>query len=89
MKKKPNPISMFVMIAVIGLLIPFLNGDFEIGSYFEGLEIYNIEAVLDVLNLVLAFLALGGVVIFLFMRAARDDKAYYWDFKKDQKKEDE
>ena len=89
MKKKTNPISMFVMIAVIGLLVMFLNGDLSIGSFFEGLEINNIEALLDVLNPVLAFLALGGVVIFLFVRAARDDKAYYWDFKKDQNKEDD
>ena len=89
MKKKTNPISMFVMIAVIGLLVMFLNGDFSISSFFEGLEINNIEALLDVLNPVLGFLALGGVVIFLFVRAARDDKAYYWDFKKDQNKEDE
>jgi hypothetical protein len=89
MNKKTNPISMFVMIVVIGLVVAYLNGDFEIGSYFEGLEINNTEALLDVVNLVLAFLALGGAVILLFVRAAKDDKAYYWDFKKDQHLDDE
>lgn len=89
MKKKTNPIAMFVMIAVIGLLIPILNGDFEIGSFFEGLEINQFKDLLDFLNIGLAFLALGGVVIFLFVRAARDDKAYYWDFLKDQNKDEE
>ena len=30
---------MILMIAVGGLVISFLNGDFDIGSYFEGLEV--------------------------------------------------
>jgi hypothetical protein len=89
MKKKTNPIAMFVMIAVIGLLIPILNGDFEIGSFFEGLEINQFKDLLDILNIGLAFLALGGIVIFLFVRAAKDDKTYYWDFLKDQNKDEE
>ncbi len=56
MKKKSDFVSMFVMISVIGLLISVLNGDFEIGSYFEGLEINNLEVLLDTFNIGLGFL---------------------------------
>ena len=89
MKKKSPPISLFLMIAVIGLLISFLNNDFSIASILEGLEIDNLEVLLDYLNIGLGFLALAGVFIFWIWRAARDDKEFYWEFNKDKNQEDE
>jgi len=77
---------MFFLIAIGGLVISFLNGDFNIGSFFEGLEVGSWEALLDYVNLGLGFLVLAGVFIFFVVRAARDDKDYYWDFEEDQKK---
>jgi len=77
MKKKSNFVSMFVMIPVIGLLISVLNGDFEIGSYFEGLEIYNLEILLDTFNIGLGFLVLAILLIFIFYRLGRQEKDQY------------
>jgi len=77
MKKKTNFVSMFVMIPVIGLLISVLNGDFEIGSYFEGLEIYTLEVLLDAFNIGLGFLALVILLIFIFYRLGRQEKDQY------------
>lgn len=77
MKKKSNFVSMFVMISVIGLVISFLNGDFEIGSYFEGLEINNLEVLVNTLNIGLGFLALVLLLIFIFYRLGRQEKDQY------------
>ena len=89
MEKKTNPISMIVMMAVIGIIISFLGTDFEIGSYFEGLDVSNVEVLLEYLNLGLGFLALAGVFIFWIWRATRDDKEFFWEFDKDEEQEDE
>ena len=70
MNKKPNYISMFVMIAIIGLLSMFLNSDFEIGSFFQDSETIDLESLLEYLNLGLAFLAFTAILIFVFIRAA-------------------
>ena len=70
MNKKSNPISLFAVIAVVGLLASFLTGNFEIGSYFESLEVTNIEVLLDYLNIGLGFLALGSIVVYFIMRTA-------------------
>ena len=89
MKKKSSPISIFVLIAIGGLVISFLNGDFNIGSYFEGLDLSNTEVLLDYLNLGLGFLVLAGVFIFFFVRSAREEKEYFWDFTADDFKDEE
>ena len=89
MQKKSNPISMIVMMAVIGIIISFLGTDFEIGSYFEGLDVSNVEVLLEYLNLGLGFLALAGVFIFWIWRATRDNKEFFWEFDKDEEQEDE
>ena len=89
MKKKSPPISMFFLIAIGGLVISFLNGDFNIGSYFEGLEMDNLEVLLDYINIGLGFLVLAGVFIFFMVRAAKDDKEYFWDFTADDFKDDQ
>lgn len=74
MKKKSNFVSMFVMISLIGLVISFINGDFEIGSYFEGLQINNVEVLLDTLNIGLGFLVLTSLLVFLIYRTVSQDK---------------
>ena len=89
MKKKSPPMSLFVGIAVIGLLISFINGDFAIGPILEGMEGYSLEALLDEINLILGFVALAGVLIYWIWRSTRDDKEFYWEFDKDQDQEDE
>lgn len=89
MQKKSNPISLFVIMAVVGLLISFFDGNFEIGPIFEGLEVSSVEVLLNYLNIGLSFLALGGVFIFLIVRAARDDKEYFWDFNADDFREED
>jgi len=71
MQKKPNYISMFVMIAIIGMLATFLNSDIEIGSFFQDLETFDLESLLEYLNLGLAFLAFTAILIFIFILAAR------------------
>ena len=89
MKKKFSLIPLFGMIAVFGLTNWVLNSDFEIGSYFEGLEIYSVEVMLEYLNLGLAFLTFGSLFIFLIVRAGRKDEKFYWDFQADDFKEDQ
>ena len=66
--------SMFVMIAVIVLVASFLNGDFEVGSYFEGLETPNLEVLLEYLSMGLAFLVLGGLTLYLILRGSGTKK---------------
>ena len=89
MKKKSNPIPMILMIAVGGLAISLVNGDYNIGSYFEGLDLNNTEVLLDYINFGLGFLALAGVFIFFMVRVAIDDKEYFWDFTADDFKDDD
>jgi hypothetical protein len=89
MKKKPSVMPMFVMIAVIGIVSTVLNSDFDIGTIFEALDINSLEALLDYINLGLGFLVLAGVFIFLIVRAARDEKAYFWEFNPDQDQEED
>jgi len=78
-----------VMIAVIGLLISFFNGDFAIASLFEDLEAISLEVLLDELNLILGFVVLGLVFIFWIWHSNRDEKEFYWEFDKDQDQEDQ
>jgi hypothetical protein len=59
------------MIAIFGLLLTFLNSDFEIGSFFQDFETIDLESLLEYLNLGLAFLAFTAILIFVFIRAAR------------------
>lgn len=80
---------MFALIAIGGLVISFLNGDFDIGSYFEGLESSSLEVLLDYVNLGLGFLVLAGVFIFFVVRAAKGEKEYFWDFNADDFKDEE
>ena len=80
---------MIVMMAVIGIVISFFGGDFNIGSYFEGLEVRSLEEFLDTINLWLGLLVLAGVFIFFIVRAAKDDKDYIWDFNTDDFREEE
>ena len=89
MKKKSNPIPMILMIAVGGLAISLVNGDYNIGSYFEGLEVSNTKVLLDYINIGLGFLVLAGVFIFFMVRIAKDDKENYWDFTADDFKNDD
>ena len=89
MQKRPNPISMFVMIGIIGLVVSFLTGDFEIGSFIDGLEVDNIEVLLEYLSLGLGFLTMASLFIVLMVRASKGDRNYYWDFEKGDKKEDQ
>ncbi len=89
MKRRSNPISLFVMVALVGLLVSFLSGDIEIGQFLEGLEISSTEVLLEYITMGLGFLALAGVFIFFFIRATRDDKEYFWDFTADDFKDEE
>jgi len=89
MKKKPSVMPMFVMIAVIGIVSTVLNSDFDIGTIFEALDINSLEALLDYINLGLGFLVLAVIFIVLIVRAARDEKEYFWDFNKDDFQEEE
>ncbi len=74
MKKKTNFPSMFVMIIIISLVISFLNGDFEFGRYFEGLEVTDLEVLLDTLSLGLGFLAFASLLALLIFRAVNQEK---------------
>lgn len=89
MKKKSNPIPMILLLAVGGLAISVVNGDYDIGSYFEGLDVSNTKVLLDYINIGLGFLVLAGVFIFFMNRIAKDDKEYFWDFDADDFKDDE
>ncbi len=88
MKKKSNFISIFVMIFIISLVVSFFNGDFEIGSYFEGLEVNNLEILLDYLNIGLAFLVLAGLLVFLIFRTARQEKDQHLSSGRDEDQEE-
>ena len=88
MKKKSNPISIFVIMAVIGMLISVFGGDFAIAPILESLEIESLEVLLEYLNIGLGFLALAGVFIFWIWHSARDEKEFFWEFDKDEDQED-
>ncbi len=89
MNKKSNPASMIVMMAVVGILVTVIGGDFNIGSYFEGLDVSNTKVLLDYINIGLGFLVLAGVFIFFMVRVAKDDKEYFWDFNKGDNQKDD
>ena len=88
MKRKSNPISMFALITLIGLVSTFFKGDIEIGGFFENLAGKNLENLLEYLSLGLGFLTFASLFIILIFRASKGDKEYYWDFKSDDLKED-
>jgi len=70
MNKKTNPISLLVMIVVLGLAVSVIGGDFNIGGYFEDLDTDNIEVLLEYLSIGLAFLTLGGLTLYLILRGS-------------------
>ena len=88
MKKKNSLMPLFGMIVFIGLVSTILNSDYEIGAYLEDLAANNLELLLNYLNIGLAFLALGSIFIVLIVRAAKNDKEYFWDFNTDDFRED-
>ena len=87
MKKRSNPISLITMIAVIGVIISFL-GDSGLSGYFEDLEVSSLEVLLDYINLGLGFLVLAAIFIVLIVRAAKEDKEYFWNFKEIEDQEE-
>ncbi len=77
------------MIAIIGVAVSSLSGEFEIGSYFEGIEFAETEVLLEYISLGMAFLTLAIIFVYLIVRAANEEKELYWDFEaKDIKAED-
>lgn len=60
-----------------------------IAKFSGGLEVDNIEVLLEYLSLGLGFLTMASLFIVLIIRASKGDKNYYWDFDKDDIKEDE
>jgi len=89
MKKKSSSISLYVMIAIIALVVSFVNGDFAFGPFLEGLEGERLDFLLDNINLILGFLVLAAIFISLIVRAAREEKEYTWDFNIDDFREGE
>ena len=89
MKNKSNIASTVGMIAVFGLVSVFLSSDFQIGSYFEGLEIDSLEVLLEYLSFGLGFLTFSILFIALILQAGKGEKKFYWDFEKDDFKKDQ
>ena len=88
MKNKSSIASTIGMIAVFGLVSVFLSSDFQIGSFFEGLEIDSLEGMLEYISFGLGFLTFAILFITLIMRAGKGEKEFYWDFEKDDFKKD-
>lgn len=87
MKKKFNLGSLITTIALVGVLTSFLSSSFPLKEFIENMSTGELEQLLDTVNLGLAFISLAGVFVFLIARAAKDDKTYFWDFTKDQEKD--
>ena len=88
MKNKSSIASTIGMIAVFGLVSVFLSSDFQIGSFFEGLEIDSLEGLLESISFGLGFLTFAILFIALILRAGTGEKEFYWDFEKDDFKKD-
>ena len=85
MKKKSSLVSYFAAIVIFGVISSLFTSDIPFREIFDGLELNNIEVLLDTLNLWLGFLALGFLVIFIFYRSATGgkDQRLYPDMEQD------
>ena len=75
MNKKSNLISYFVLILFIGVISTVLNSDIPFGAMIQNWQDYDIETLLDTLNIGLGFLALGSIVVYFILRGARGKEA--------------
>jgi hypothetical protein len=71
MRRKSNLASLVAVIALVGLVSSLLGSDVELRELFKNLESFQIESLLEYLNLGLGFLALVCLLALLFFRAAR------------------
>jgi hypothetical protein len=71
MNKKSNLMFYFVLIFFIGAISTILNSDIPFAAVIQNWKNYDIETLLDTLNIGLGFLALGSVVVYFILRAAR------------------
>lgn len=64
----------FVFILVFGLISTILNSDIPFGAMIQNWKNYDLEVLLEYLNLGLGFLTFVLVAIILFYRSATRDK---------------
>ncbi len=63
-----------VFILAFGLISTILNSDIPFGAMIQNWENYDLEVLLEYLNLGLGFLAFGFLFFFLIFRSGRDEK---------------
>ena len=85
-KRSSGPVPLIIAITIVALVVSLINeaGPWqELGQEIEAaLQGQPLEFLLDELNMVLMFLVFAGLIIWLFIRAARKElpKKYQdWD----------
>lgn len=71
MKNKSGFWVQMGLIFLVGLVVSFLAGDFELGGVIGGPDGLGTKALIDIVGIILAVLALILGVGYLFYRAAR------------------
>lgn len=71
MKRNSNLVPYFVIILVIGVISSVVNGNIPLGAMIQNWQDYDIKTLLDTLNIGLGFLAMGSIVVYFILRAAR------------------
>ncbi len=74
MKKKSSLVSYFILIFIIGVVSTILNSDIPLAGMIQNLKNYDIEVLLEYLNLGLGFLVFVLLAVFVFYRVFRQDK---------------
>jgi hypothetical protein len=72
MKRKSRIWVQIILIFVLGLVVSFLNGTFDLGFLRGGSDTLDIEKLLHILNISLALFALVLGSAYLFYRAVRE-----------------
>ena len=70
--KKFNLSSLITAVVIIGVLVSFIS-DFPFREVFGVMDSGGLEGFLDNLNMILMFVVLAGLIIYLFVRAARKE----------------
>ena len=79
----------FVLIFFIGAISTILNSDIPFAAVIQNWKNYDIETLLDTLNIGLGFLALGSIVVYFILRGARGKEASWLEQVLRDKQEDD
>ena len=69
MKRKNSFVSYMVLIMIIGVISSIVSSDMPFGAMFRNLTASSLEEMLEKISLGLGFIALVGLIGFIFFRS--------------------